>query len=70
MQRYIKGNRTLSAIAKHKHIYEAHVLKHYNNTADRTLFTPFPCPFLAKLHSCLFIYFTSVLASIPAGTEV
>jgi len=30
---------------------------------------PFPCPSLAKL-TFLFIYFTSVLASVPFGTEV
>jgi len=30
-------------------------------------FTPFPCPGYA---TSLFIYFTSVLASVPAGIEV
>jgi len=28
--------------------------------------TPYPCPFLAKLHFCLFILLLS-LASVPAG---
>jgi len=38
--------------------------------------TPFPCPFLAKLHSCLFIFCSSFCpsweyyTSVPAGTEV
>jgi len=32
-------------------------------------FTQIPCPFLAKPHP-LFIYFTSVLASVSVGTEV
>jgi len=27
---------------------------------------PFPCPFLANTDPCLFIYFTSALASVPA----
>jgi len=50
--------------------------KHFNHCKKIAIaiamsFTPFPCLFLFKLYSTfLFIYFTSVLAFVPAGTEV